>query len=126
MEQRGLGSRSSVIMRMTREEEQEQRVASWQHHGGVRGYPPTPGSLHYKLSNEDRLTYHGHQVPVTSAPLPPPAQAPPWRQGGLPQPTPPPLSHTTDLEGLQEFEDRLAQPSAQLVARMVGGCHYCS
>ena len=81
-------------------------------------------SSHYRRRNDDRLTHASYQV----SPAPPP-DAPTWRQ--YPhhhhnQQTPQhflheegPLEETPDLGfDLAEFEERLAQPSAMLMARM--------
>ena len=117
-------SRSSVIVGLG-EEGWVQRQGphgyqQQQQHPQYQQHPPS----HYRRRNDDRLTHASYQV----SPAPPP-DAPTWRQ--YPHhhhhhQTPQhflheegPLEETPDLGfDLAEFEERLAQPSAMLMARM--------
>ena len=77
-------------------------------------------SSYYRRSNDDRLTHASYQV----SPAPPP-DVPTWRhhphnpQQHFHHEEESPLDEATDLGfDLSEFEQRLAQPSALLMARM--------
>ena len=120
-------SRSSVIVGLGEEGWVHQRQGP--HHGFHQQQHPQyqqqqHASSHYRRRNDDRLTHASYQV----SPAPPP-DAPTWRQyphHQQHQQTPQhflheegPLDETPDLGfDLAEFEERLAQPSAMLMARM--------
>ena len=114
-------SRSSVIVGLGEE--------GWVQRQGPHGYHQQQhqqyqqhSSSHYRRRNDDRLTHASYQI----SPAPPP-DAPTWRQyphhhHQIPQQflhEESPLEETPDLGfDLAEFEERLAQPSAMLMARM--------
>ena len=114
-------SRNSVIVGRGGEEGWGQREGS---HGYSQQSHPQyqqQSSPHYRRRNDDRLTHASYQI----SPVPPP-EAPTWRhypQYQQHQPTQHyedgPLDEAPDLGfDLAEFEERLAQPSAMLLARM--------